>query len=510
MYDAEMIRYAPFAMLLLLTAFAAPSLHAQLSDPLRPPAIDGKPPAGSLPAAAPDHARLLEQLHKRLAKPPAANADPTRVKQRLDEIIVDATTLAGAAAGGPLEMSARSIQLQAIHLRVSRWPAEPQSEALLFQMEASAEAFAQLDQPNAGAIGDFWLLNARLAQLNRQPLSPAERHKRVRQQLDDFVLKYPSSPPTGAVKQMLAQLPAERGARPATPANTAAPTPGAPAAPAANANVPAIPGAGPGPGAPIDEAFELGPREREASGIVRYPIRSRYQATTNVLRVLEPRPLPPPHQRKLLFVLPVEAGEGKQWGDPLTQIRELDLHNKHGLIVVMPTFSALPWYADHPTDPALRQERYMARAVVPAIEKLYEPEQPQRLLVGFSKSGFGALSLLLRYPDMFTAAAAWDAPLMKESPDNYGMGPIFGTQENFDRYRLDRQVREKSRIFSRQSRIALLGYDHFREDMQRAHNLLEQLGIPHEWRDGPHREHHWESGWLQEAIETVVKLGAPE
>ena len=51
--------------------------------------------------------------------------------------------------------------------------------------------------------------------------------------------------------------------------------------------------------------------------------------------------------------------------------------------------------------------------------------------IGFSKSGWGAFSLLLRHPEVFGRAAAWDAPLMLEQPNRYGMGAVFGSQENF-------------------------------------------------------------------------------
>jgi enterochelin esterase-like enzyme len=63
-----------------------------------------------------------------------------------------------------------------------------------------------------------------------------------------------------------------------------------------------------------------------------------------------------------------------------------------------------------------------------------------RLLLGFSKSGWGAWTLLLRHPERFAKAAAWDAPLMLDAPGKYGSGPIFGTPENFERYRLTRLV----------------------------------------------------------------------
>jgi len=81
---------------------------------------------------------------------------------------------------------------------------------------------------------------------------------------------------------------------------------------------------------------------------------------------------------------------------------------------------------------------YLIQVVLPFVEKEYLAQAlPEaRLLLGFSKSGWGAFSLLLRHPGVFGKAVAWDAPLTVDRPGQYGSGPIFGTQENFDRYRV--------------------------------------------------------------------------
>ena len=43
----------------------------------------------------------------------------------------------------------------------------------------------------------------------------------------------------------------------------------------------------------------------------------------------------------------------------------------YDLIVVSPTYSHLPWYADHAADPGLRQETYFLKDVVPLVERTY-------------------------------------------------------------------------------------------------------------------------------------------
>ena len=144
-------------------------------------------------------------------------------------------------------------------------------------------------------------------------------------------------------------------------------------------------------------------------------------------------------------------------------------------------------------------------------------EPDDRLLVGFSKSGWGAWSLLLRHPGVFGKAAAWDAPLMQDAPNRFGMQPIFGGRENFERYRIAGLIHARAHLLRQRCRLVLTGYSgSFRAHHAAMHELLVKLAIPHEYRDGPRREHQWHSGWLDEAVSIVAKgcgangTGAPE
>ncbi len=237
-------------------------------------------------------------------------------------------------------------------------------------------------------------------------------------------------------------------------------------------------------------------------------LRSPRQAGETTVRVFVPDHPAPGSRRRLLLVLPVEAADETRWGDPAAEIRRTDLANSHELIVALPTFSALPWYADHPASQSLRQESYILGDVLPLLDREYDTDSSagETLLVGFSKSGWGAWSLLLRHPSLFARAAAWDAPLMQAKPDQYGMGPIFGTQQNFETYRVSELVRRRADLLRGASRLVLTGYfGAFRAHHVAMHKLLEELELPHEYRDGPQRAHHWESGWLDEAVSLLVQ-----
>src|SRR5262245_31893328 len=109
----------------------------------------------------------------------------------------------------------------------------------------------------------------------------------------------------------------------------------------------------------------------DAEGFVSHEVRSPYQAGTTRFRVLPPATVEKGKRYPVVYVLPVEAREGRRYGDGLVEVKKRGLHRKHVAYFVAPTFSHLPWYADHPTNPEVRQETYFLEVVVPAVERLY-------------------------------------------------------------------------------------------------------------------------------------------
>jgi enterochelin esterase-like enzyme len=260
------------------------------------------------------------------------------------------------------------------------------------------------------------------------------------------------------------------------------------------------------PSARADEAVTISEARKDENGFLVHEVRSPYQATATRIRVLLPDKLESGKQYPVVYVLPVEAGTQSRYGDGMREVQKLELSRTANAIFVAPTFSHLPWYADHPTRTEVRQETYFIKAVVPYIEKTYpvRAEAKGRFLLGFSKSGWGAWSLLLRHPDVFAKAAAWDAPLMLQEPGKYGSGDVFGTADNFESYRVSRLLADQAEELQKEKRLLLLGYGNFRTQHEQAHALMDKLKIPHEYRDGPARKHDWHSGWVREATELLL------
>ena len=260
------------------------------------------------------------------------------------------------------------------------------------------------------------------------------------------------------------------------------------------------------PSVGAEEPVSISEAKRDVSGVLVHEVRSPYQAKPTQIRVLLPEKAEKGKSYPVVYVLPVEAGTESRYGDGLKEVQKLDLHNKLNAIFVAPSFTHLPWYADHPTKPEVRQESHLLKVVVPFVDKTYPATSAAdgRLLLGFSKSGWGAWSLLLRNPDVFGRAVAWDAPLMLDKPGKYGSGDIFGTPANFDGYQVSKLLEAKANTFRTEKRLILLGYGNFRAEHEAAHILMDKLKIAHEYRDGPARKHDWHSGWVKDAAELLL------
>jgi S-formylglutathione hydrolase FrmB len=246
---------------------------------------------------------------------------------------------------------------------------------------------------------------------------------------------------------------------------------------------------------------------RDEHGILVHAVTSQYQAGETAIRVLLPNTPGKGTHYPVVYVLPVEARDENRYGDGLLEVRRNGLHHQFPALFVSPTFSHLPWYADHPSDPEIRQETYLLKVVLPFIESHYPVLEGRdgRLLLGFSKSGWGAYSLLLRRPDTFARAAAWDAPLMLNRPGAYGSGDIFGSQANFEGYEVTGLLERRTSELRDHPRLAILGYGNFRGDHETFHDILIDLKVPHAYEDGPKREHTWGSGWVPGAVRWLVQ-----
>ena len=178
--------------------------------------------------------------------------------------------------------------------------------------------------------------------------------------------------------------------------------------------------------------------------------------------------------------------------------------------------SGEPWFGDHASDPSIRQASYLKEFVVPFIENKYStlgtPEG--RLLFGFSKSGWGAFSLILKHPDFFGYAAAWDSPLLF-GDFHYGMKQIYGTPAQLALYRPDKLIPKQKEHFQKRARLVLTGEKAWGMMIPAPgggshtvgmHELMVKNGIKHLYDNNLNVTHRWDKAWVEPHIEITYEL----
>ena len=92
-------------------------------------------------------------------------------------------------------------------------------------------------------------------------------------------------------------------------------------------------------------------------------IESPRQATANYLRIARPRG----RVKRTVLILPVVANVSAQWGDGFYEALKLNWVKRYKVAIAAPSFSHLPWYADHPTNPKIAQESYPLQDILPRL-----------------------------------------------------------------------------------------------------------------------------------------------
>ncbi len=265
-------------------------------------------------------------------------------------------------------------------------------------------------------------------------------------------------------------------------------------------------------------AVVAGPEWDPRKGVWRYRLRSQFLGGSNAVEVLLPDDYDQDQQFRVLYVLPVEPGIGGRFGDGLVEVKRVGTHNQYNVICVAMAFDTLPWFGAHATNTRIRHEAYIKQVVVPLIEARYRTagSAEGRLLLGFSKSGWGALTLLLRAPDFFGFACSWDAPLMMDEGrlGTFGTDRHFGTEQQFANYLPLRLVEQQAGQFQGPARMAILGHKSFgtvaspanRPHTAAFHAKLNSLGVKHHYNNRLIVNHDWHAGWVSPAVDALMSI----
>jgi S-formylglutathione hydrolase FrmB len=217
-----------------------------------------------------------------------------------------------------------------------------------------------------------------------------------------------------------------------------------------------------------------------------------------------------PHS--FLYDLPVEPGLAQStYGSGLDELQNLDVEDQYNATIIEPIFPMDSWYADNPNDPTINYETFMADILPQWVDGNFSTTGTEKnLLVGFSKSGYGAVDLELKHPSVFSAVAAFDFPADMSSYDAFGGSSAddYGTQANFqDNYQMNASfIDAHSAQFTNQDRILISKGPSFQSQVVDFDTLLTSQGVMHTLLNQTNDAHTWSGGWLSGAISGLYGL----
>lgn len=231
------------------------------------------------------------------------------------------------------------------------------------------------------------------------------------------------------------------------------------------------------------------------SGIQKVPITAPYIGAVEDCWFALPTAHTTGRKWPVLYVLPEYAGPLdplSATGSGIYELVQQDFHNKYGCILVQPHFDQIPWYGDNSGVSTRRHKSFMLNAVLPFFEANYaaSTEPSGRLLMGYSKSGWGAFSLVASSPDIFGFAAEWDSPINFTAADYgaYETASAFANSTEFGAACPPVLFPESAAWFREVSRLAMTGYSLFGTDPGGTHPenhmvafsaQMTALGLPH-------------------------------
>jgi Putative esterase len=230
------------------------------------------------------------------------------------------------------------------------------------------------------------------------------------------------------------------------------------------------------------------------------------------VRVLTPDHPSTEYPHSFLYALPVEAGFAQSnYGNGLDQLQKLDIENRYNATIVEPIFAIDSYYADNPVDPTIDYETFTATLLPEWVHShLATTGTEKNLLIGFSKSGNGALALELKHPSVFSAVAAWDFVADMSSYDQYGSSSSndYGTETNFqDNYRLTSAfVDARKTPFTIENRIWISEGPAYKTQVAHFDALLTSHAVLHSHSVEMADSHTWFGGWLSGAVGALYGL----
>ena len=126
------------------------------------------------------------------------------------------------------------------------------------------------------------------------------------------------------------------------------------------------------------------------------------------------------------------------------------------------------------------------------------------VLIGFSKSGLGAWNIARALPERVAATVIFDAPVTLERRPGWKADDFYADDAAWQADLPCRLVTEFKAAMPATHKLILISGAAFHPAMARLSSLLADALVPHTFLARPAMPHHWQAGWIDEALGIVM------
>lgn len=199
----------------------------------------------------------------------------------------------------------------------------------------------------------------------------------------------------------------------------------------------------------------------------------------------------------VLYLLHGAGGNYSDWVGNVPEIK--DYADQYQMIIICPDGGVTSWYWDSPIDKTMRYETYIAKELIPRVDKNFKtlPGNENRAITGLSMGGHGALYLAFKHQDIWGAAGSMSGGVdIRPFPNNWDMAKRLGAYaQNKDLWEKNTIVNMLYLLDGKSLKLIIdCGVDDFfYRANKRLHEEMVYRNISHDYieRPGTHSWNYW-------------------
>ena len=151
-----------------------------------------------------------------------------------------------------------------------------------------------------------------------------------------------------------------------------------------------------------------------------------------------------------------------------------------------------------------RQVWYNAAVRASALRQIDTLGAGPLVLVGFSKSGLGAWNLAPSLAGRVMATVIFDAPVARLRLPPWKTGDFYQGDADWQADLPILHIDCFKAGLPPSHRLLLMAGAHFHDEMVALSRALDDKAVAHTFCPAPLRPHHWQSGWIDEALSRLA------